>query len=406
MKSTKAHSLSQHFVFEHSLLLVFGSVAGLLWANLGHESYERFRHLAVLRNPYIGDSSHGGRVIDLHFVVSDLLMAFFFAFAGKEVWEATLPGGSLRDPRKAATPLIATVGGMVGPAALYLAGALAMGKIADYGDGWAIPCATDIAFSYMVARFVFGVAHPAVPFLLLLAIADDALGLGILAIFYPQQPIQPAWFLLPLAAVALGFGFRRARIKSFWWYLLFPGALSWVGFAMAGLHPALGLLPIIPTMPHAHTDLGIFMAGELDRDDTLNEFERWWAIPVEVSLGLFGLLNAGVVFGAVGEPTLLVLGGLLIGKPAGILLFGWLATRVFGFELPSGMNFRHLAVVGCAASIGFTVALFVSVVAFPPGAVQDAAKMGALLSFAGAGVTIAVAKALGVRKPAQSVPSA
>jgi Na+:H+ antiporter, NhaA family len=386
------------FMLRHSLFLVLGAVIALFAANVFPESYAHLVHVPLLENPWIGTPHEGSRVIDLHYVVNDVLMALFFALAGKEVWEAMLPGGPLRDVRKAASPLFATVGGMVGPAVVYLAGALLIGRVGELGPGWAIPCATDIAFSYFVARIVFGDAHPALTFLLLLAIADDALGLLILAIFYPVQPVEPLWLLLSGAAVGAGLLLRRTGIKSFWIYLLGPGVLSWMGFALSGLHPALALLPILPTLPHAHTDLGIFMIRELGRGDTLTEFEHWWKNPVELILGLFGLLNAGVELGAIGAPTALVLAGLLIGKPLGIFSGGWIAARAFGLGLPSSMTERDLLVVGFAAAIGFTVALFVSVVAFPAGATQDAAKMGALLSIGAGLVTVVLARALGIRK--------
>src|SRR5690606_37556511 len=138
---------------------------------------EHLLHLELLSNDYIGYAHGDHKVINLHFLVNDILMALFFAIAGKEVWEATLPGGALNDPKKAATPLIATIGGMAGPIGVYILIAFAVGEWGTLSNGWAVPTATDIAFSYMVARIVFGGGHPAIPFLLLLAIADDALGL-------------------------------------------------------------------------------------------------------------------------------------------------------------------------------------------------------------------------------------
>jgi Na+:H+ antiporter, NhaA family len=385
------------YILRHSLLLVLGALAALVWANVSPESYGHLVHLPLLQNPYFGTAGGAGRVIDLHYLVNDVLMALFFALAGKEVWEAMLPGGPLRDVRAAANPLFATLGGMAGPALVYLLGAGWIGRFADLSQGWAIPCATDIAFSYFVARMVLGDGHPAIAFLLLLAIADDALGLIILAIFYPVDPVQPVWLLLAVAAVAGGVALRRAGVTSFWVYLLGPGALSWVGFALSGLHPALALLPIIPTLPHAYSDLGIYMIQELRRHDTLTELEHWWKNPVEGILGVFALLNGGVVLGAIGAPTGLVLAGLWLGKPLGIYASSWIATRL-GFSLPAEMTQRDLWVVGCAAAIGFTVALFVSVVAFPPGEVQDAAKMGALLSIGAALLTFIAGRVLRIQK--------
>lgn len=345
-----------------------------------------------------GEDHSEGHPISLHFIINDILMAVFFAIATKEVWEAMLPGGSLANPRKAALPLLATFGGVVGPAAIYLAGAAVVGW-STYANGWAVPCATDIAFSYLVARLIFGNTHPAIAFLLLLAIADDAIGLVIIAVCYPQGELQLEWLLLTLVAMILTFTMRKCRIHSFWWYLLIPGILCWFSFYKAGIHAALGLVPIIPLMPHAQTDLGLFAKDELDRSDTLNEFEHWWKRPVELFLGLFGLCNAAVPLAGFGAGTWLVLAGLMIGKPVGITLCTLLGERVFKLKLPEGMDYRQVVTVGCVAAIGFTVALFVSQSAFSSASpeVLDAVKMGALLSFGAAIVSFVVAKVLGVK---------
>jgi NhaA family Na+:H+ antiporter len=112
----------------------------------------------------------------------------------------------------------------------------------------------------------------------------------------------------------------------------------------------------------------------------------------------FGLLNAGVEFSTISEPTWLVLLGLVIGKPVGITLFGWIAAYPLRLGLPQGMAMRDLPVVGCVAAIGFTVALFVASVAFPAGPVQDAAKMGALFSLGSAVIAIAAGRIFKVRR--------
>ena len=389
------------FLLENSLFLIGGAALALFWANTSIATYQDFKYIEIFRTHFVYDHQYaeatGVHAVTLNWLVNDVLMALFFAIAGKEVWEATLPGGALSEPKKAGAPLIATIGGMAGPAGLYLLGAVLLGQFSDYANGWAIPCATDIAFSYMVARLVFGAGHPAIPFLLLLAIADDAIGLIILAVFYPQGELHMLWMLLPVGGIIVGLLMKRFRVHSFWPYILIAGAASWLGFAKAGLHPALGLLPIIPTMPHAHVDSGLFNWAEMGKQDTLNRFEHWWKNPVELILGMFGLLNAGVVMSSIGNATYLVLAGLLVGKPLGIWLCGWVAT-LMGFKLPDGMNMRDLWVVGCAAGIGFTVALFISVVAFKAGPIQDAAKMGALASFGAAVVTFVFAKLLRVQK--------
>ncbi len=428
------------FLFENSLFLIVGAVAGLVWANYDPESYDAFKHLEIWPFEETVEQVGGGAVEDggevaavpgepvavdagvaaegavaaaagavggqgtqkhdhntLLFLINDILMALFFAIAAKEVWEALLPGGALSSRRKAATPLMATLGGMVGPAGLFLLGVWIF-KAPELSRGWAIPCATDIAFSYMIARLIFGAGHPAIAFLLLLAIADDAAGLMILAAFYPQAEPAPMWLLVTVGAVVLGFVLRKFRLQSFWWYLLIPGVLSWYSMLKAGLHPALGLVPIIPTMPHAHTDLGVFAREELNRDDTLNAFEHWWKNPVELILGLFGLVNAGVVFSNVGLATWLVLVGLLVGKPLGVAVFTWIGQKMFRLEIPNGMGYREVITIGMIAGIGFTVALFVATAAFPPGTALDAAKMGALASFFAAVLAYVFARAVGIRR--------
>ncbi|TWU02184.1 Na+/H+ antiporter NhaA [Stieleria varia] len=393
----------RNFLYENSIFLVLGSVVALIWANLdaswGHTSYSHFVHFDL--HALIGgghdstDGHHGGFTV--HFLVNDILMALFFAIAAKEVWEAILPGGSLSNLRKAATPLIGTLGGVIGPAAIYLIGALAFGQFRELGDGWAIPCATDIAFSYLIAKLIFGTGHPAISFLLLLAIADDAIGLAILAVFYPMAETQFVWLLLTAVAVGIGLTMKRYDVKSFWWYLMIPGVMSWFSFYMAGIHAALGLVPIIPTLPHALKDTGLF-ADDEGHSDALNEFEHWWKNPVELILGLFALVNAGVVLSSFGTGTWLVTMGLFLGKPLGITLFTLAAMKFLSLELPSGMNVRHVIVMGCVASLGFTVALFVSTAAFPtPGPIQDSVKMGALLSFLAPITAFGSAILLGIR---------
>ncbi len=407
-----------NFLTNYSLLLVIGAIIALIWANVDHTSYEHFVDYVIVDNFIIGHLHDGHRTLTLHYLVNDVLMAFFFAIAAKEVWEAIiLENGSLRG-KKAATPLVATVGGMIGPIAIYLGLAAFLGS--DIYDavarGWAIPTATDIAFSYLVGRLVFGAGHPAVRFLLLLAIADDAGGLIILAIFYPTGELAPEWLLISFGAAIAVYVLanwlprrldrgNQLRPNSTWvrnklsfWPYLIAACVSWYAFQESGIHPALGLLPIVPTIPHADRAFGIFSEAEVYLTDLLNHIEHALKHPVEIILFFFGLLNAGVAFSAISEPTWLVLAGLLIGKPVGIMLFGAFAAHVLKLGLPAGMRTIDLFVIGCVAAIGFTVALFVAAVAFPAGAVQDAAKMGALFSFGAAIVSIIAGRVTGVKK--------
>jgi Na+:H+ antiporter, NhaA family len=358
------------FIIDNSLLLVAGTLLALGWANTSPGSYAHLTHA-------------------LQFAVNDVGMVFFFALAAKEIVEATLPGGPLASAREAAVPLMAAVGGMIAPASLYAVQALLDGR-PGLMAGWAIPCATDIAFSYMVARVIFPRDHPAIPFLLLLAIADDALGLILLALFYPSGPLSPVLFVALMApALGVSLWLKRRRVQSFWPFVLAGGGVSWAALFLSGVHPALALVPILPFMPHAVRDRGIFAEEEADLADTLNLFEHWWKTPVQVILFLFGLVNAGVPFSGIGGASWIVLSSLVVGKPLGVVLLAAIGV-LFGLRAPGGLRYRDMVVVGVAAGIGFTVALFFATAAFPSGPLLDEAKMGALLSFVAAPLALAL----------------
>ncbi|MDA8597237.1 Na+/H+ antiporter NhaA [Candidatus Pacebacteria bacterium] len=406
-------------------MMIFGAIVALVWAN-AFDGYLNFTEYVIVDHAWIGHLHHGHRTFTLHYLVNDVLMSLFFFIAGKEVYEAAfLEGGSLRGT-KSITPLMATLGGVVGPVVVYLSMASMWGIIGEVGNGWAIPTATDIAFAALVARWLFPTGHPAIGFLLLLAIVDDGIGLAIIAVFYPSAPVEPMWFLLSIsAAIAVFLLFNRLprfldrgnqnRMHSTWVrdrlgllpYIL-AGCASWYGFMRAGVHPALGLLPIIPAIPHAKLDFGIFSQREVSSKDLLNRAEHLLKYPVEFTLLLFGLCNAGVLISSFGNTTYLVLGGLIIGKIIGVSLFGWLAAGPLGFGLPEArgqegellkMSMFDLPIVGAIAGIGFTVALFVAAQAFDPGSTLDEAKMGALLSFLAAGVAWLMCRLFSQLKP-------
>ena len=237
------------FLLENSIFLIAGAAIGLVWANVDHEVYEFIKKEPLLHINHIP--------ISLEFLIDDIAMAFFFLLAGKEIREAMLPRGSLSNVRTAALPLAATLGGMAGPAIIFFTGTLVF-SAPQLTRGWAVPMATDIAFSYLVARMIFprigGKTHPAIVFLLLLAIADDAGGLIVLASFYPQEVhnllpfldgINPylVFFIGAAAAIAISLVFwKKFKITSFWPYLLVPGTISWLAFHEGGIPPALALV--------------------------------------------------------------------------------------------------------------------------------------------------------------------
>lgn len=398
------------YLQEFSIPLIAGVIAALVAANMAPEWYQYWfgdGHGAedgVWELP--GHFKIFGHHLTSLFLVNDIFMVFFFGIAAKEITEAALPGGSLSPFRKAVSPLIATIGGVAGPVAaffglLYLAGASGAYEIGGEQwpallRGWGIPTATDIALAWLVSRAVFGAGHPAINFLLLLAVADDAIGLAIIAIFYgdPANPADPRWLGLVAAGMAVAFAMRRMDVKSWVPYIFIAGPLSWSGLLLAHLHPALALVPIVPFLPGPRRDTGLFRekdevdvmgdatAQDLEIDHSpLHNFEHHLKLPVDFGLFFFAMANAGVQFSGIGAMSWIILGALVIGKTVGITLFGLLA-RAIGFPLPSGMTVKDLIMAGFIAALGLTVALFVAGAAFPAslGDLQGQAKMGALFS--------------------------
>lgn len=360
--------------------MISGVLVALLWANVNAEQYHAILHHGIL----------GG--VNLHFLTNEIFMALFFAIAAVEITQSCLPGGDLYPLKRAVNPLLATAGGVLGPVGMYFLLNSIWGG-ADLTRGWGIPTATDIALAWLAARFIFGQGHPAISFLLLLAIADDAIGLGIIAIFYgdPVNPVQPLWLLMVAAAMVVCFLLRKERVRSYWPYVILGGALSWTGLFMGHLHPALALVFVVPFLPHPPKEkMHLF---QMDPDDAspLSRFEHDWKIVVDLGLFMFGFANAGVSFENVGIATWLVLASLIVGKMIGISFFGWLGTRI-GFPLPVGMGYRELVSAALIAGIGFTVALFVAGSAFTDPVIMGAAKMGAMFSIFAAIPAVLVAK--------------
>jgi len=371
---------------EFSIPLLIGVVAALFWANMEPDSYTRF-----LENHFLGPLS-------FRFLTNKIFMVFFFGIAAVEITESLLPGGDLYPIRRSVNPLLATAGGVVGPAVVYLVLNHYFGA-AELVRGWGIPTATDIAFAWLTARIVFGNNHPAIAFLLLLAVLDDGIGLAIIAIFYPDpiQPVRPAWLLLVVAGTVASYFLRKGGVKSYWPYVFLGGGLSWTGLYTAHLHPALALVFIIPIMPHDPTEKKHLFEQDAADHSTVARFEHEWKVIVDFGLFMFGLVNSGVQFSSIGPATWLVLASLLVGKTAGIFSLGYLAHKL-GFPLPHGMKKRELLVIGVIAGFGFTVALFVAGEAFIDPVHQGAARMGAMLSCGSAVIALLAAKVLRIKR--------
>lgn len=371
---------------EFSVPLISGVVVALVWANLDPAVYRHFVSASIL-----GDFS-------FHALTNEFFMVLFFGIAAVEITQSCLPGGDLSPISRAVNPLLGTLGGVLGPVAVYL-GLNALFGAPELYHGWGIPTATDIALAWLAARLVFGAAHPAVSYLLLLAVADDAIGLVIIALFYPNPAysVAPLWLFLTVLGMGAAYGLRRMNVHSYWPYITIGGVMSWIGLHRAHLHPALALVFIIPFLPHrGHESRPIFEEDLSDRSP-LARFEHEWKVVVDFGLFMFGLANAGVEFSSIGPVSWLVLIALIVGKTLGVFSFGCLSEWI-GFGLPSGMRRRDLLVAGVIAGTGFTVALFVAGEAFSDPVNRGAAKMGAMLSVLAVVAGMLLGRLVGVRK--------
>ena len=350
-----------------------GVLAALLWVGVDEESYY--------------EAAYASR-----FVVNDILMVLFFALIAKEVVEATAPGGVLHSWRRTTVPVIAAVGATIVPALLYIA----FVRWADepmLERAWTVTFATDVALAYVIARLIFP-KHPAVPFVLLLALAADAFGFVAMALFHPVRDLQPGVAaVLMTAALALAAALRWTRMRSFWPYVLAPGALSWAALYYGGFHPAFALLPIMPFLPHAARDPGFFVDARPDAKDALNRFELWARYPAQIALFFFALVNAGVPFRGLELGTWAVPVATLIGKPLGILVAVAIAVMA-GFHLPPRVGWRELIVAGVISAAGFTVALFFATATLAPGILLRETKMGVLIGLISIAAAFAVARVL------------
>ena len=377
-----------------SAFLLMGTLVAQLWVHGDPPAYH-----ATMHHELFTLNMHGFMYsINLHFLVNDLFMAFFFGIAAKELCEAIFKKeGSLRGMR-GLLPGLACLGGVLGPMLVYK-----LLSTEAQADAWAVPCATDIAFAWLGARMVWGGRHPAVIFLLALAIGDDFIGMGIIAAFYPQNAFHPMALVYLGGGIALAWLFRRLAyhwecFRSWIPYAVICAPLCWLGLLLAGLHAALALVFVVPFMPMAGRDEGIFAPGQSGfGQDTVNRFEHAFKPFVDVGLFAFGLANAGVVW--IGEPawnqdSWAVFLGLGIGKTVGITLFTIVGCVVLRLRMPidakSGvaMVWQDVPVIGILGSMGFTVALFVA-----DAAGGDAGlKLGALASVVYLVIGIAIGK--------------
>jgi NhaA family Na+:H+ antiporter len=357
------------FVFEHSVTAPIGVLIALLWANSAPESYFHFALTSAV-------------------TVNQVLMALVFAVAMQEVIEELIPGGALHPWKRALLPVIAGIGGSLGAIGAY-EWVVFSGDEHLLAAGWPIVCVVDGAFAYFLVKSLFQ-RSGATAFILLLAIASNAIGLVAVGMANPLLETHPAGVLLAVVAVVICAAFRRARVRTFWPHLIVGGTLSWWGFAWSGIHPALSLLPIVPFFPHTPRGLELFTDAPHSTHESRSHFEHVFRIPAEIVMLLFALVNAGIITRSYGTGSRAVLIGALVGRPIGTLAITAIATGA-GLHLPRNLGWKTLTVLACAASVGFVFSLFAAAGTFALGPVLNEVKLGAVMTLGGAVLTIALA---------------
>jgi len=350
-------------------LLLAGAVVALVWANSPWSgAYEALRGFTV---------GPAALHLDLSLATwaADGLLAIFFFVAGLEL-KREFVAGDLRDPRRAAVPVAAAVGGVAVPALIYTAVNLG-GAV----RGWAIPTATDIAFALAVLAVVGRCLPTAMrTFLLTLAVVDDLLAIVIIAIFYTAHLA-----VLPLLATIVPLGLFtvlvQRRVRS-WWLLLPLAFAAWALMHASGVHATVaGVLlgfavPVIRRSPGEGPGLA-------------EHFEhRFRPLSAGVAVPVFALMSAGVAvggaaeFGAVlTEPVAIgIIAGLVIGKPIGITGATWLVARFTRARIDAGLAWIDVFGLAVLGGIGFTVSLLVGELAFGAGTQADEHAKAAVLT--------------------------
>lgn len=398
-----------HIQASSGIVLLVAAAIALFWANSAFApSYHALWHMPLSIG--LGNLSFSQ---PLHFWINDVLMTVFFLVVGMEV-KREIHEGSLSNLRQAMLPIAAAAGGVLVPAAIYTAFNLGSAGL----HGWAIPAATDIAFAVGLLALL-GRSIPANVriFLLALAIIDDIVAILIIALFY-SDGLDPSGFMVAGVGVLMVLALQQMGIGNAFAYVI-PGAVLWFGMLMTGAHPTLAgvvlgmMTPVIPVrLRERPTDMLARIAGELtgrssaaDRDlDEMNTHLRalrlaqreilppvvriqhalhpWVAFGV---MPLFALANAGITLDGIDLSvdgaqwvTLGVILGLVIGKPVGIVGATWLMVRTGGSSLPAGVSWAGIWLLSLFAGVGFTMSIFIGMLAFIDPNLLGAAKLGVL----------------------------
>ncbi|WP_089154167.1 Na+/H+ antiporter NhaA [Micromonospora sp. NBS 11-29] len=352
-------------------LLLLGAVLALVWANSPWRGA-----YAALGNwvPWPGGAALH---LDLGLAAwaADGLLAIFFFVVGLEL-KREFVAGDLRDPRRAALPVVAAVGGMVVPALIYVAVTAGAGGAGL--RGWAIPTATDIAFALAVLAVIGSHLPPGLrAFLLTLAVVDDLLAITVIAVFYTAG-FHPLPLLGALLAVA-AFGLLVQRRRTWWWALIPLAVTAWVLVHASGVHATVAGVLLGFTVP--------VLTGRGGQPGLAERLEhRWRPISAGLAVPVFAFFAAGVSLVDVDlgevlrDPVVLgVAGGLVLGKVIGVFGSTFLLARFTRAELDEDITWADLAGLALLAGIGFTVSLLIGELAFGPGSPADERVKAAVL---------------------------
>jgi NhaA family Na+:H+ antiporter len=408
----QAFATLQRFLHIEALsgvVLLLAAAAALIWAN---SSFAHHYH-ALWHQPLTFGFGEFVVSKSLHFWINDALMTIFFLVVGMEI-RREIHEGALSRLDQAILPVVAAAGGVMVPALVYLC--FNFNSVGS--QGWAVPTATDIAFAVgVLALLGRSVPVEVRVFLLALAIIDDVIAVLIIAFFY-SSGLQFSGLLIVSVGVLAVLGLQRIGIGSALVYIL-PGALVWIGFLACGVHPTLagvllGLITPVRQLPMREHPLQVVsrVAAELRSGDAvgskdthrlesplreLRVAQREMLPPVVrvqtalhpwVAYGimpLFALANAGVSLTGIdlSAGTQMVMLGvavaLVAGKPVGVVAATWLAVRLGLCRLAPGVSWRGILLVGLLAGIGFTMSIFIAMLAFADERLLNAAKLGVLL---------------------------
>jgi Na+:H+ antiporter, NhaA family len=309
----------------------------------------------ILQDRYLGfwKTDFLGKPLD--FWVNDVLMTFFFLLVGFEI-EREVYVGELANLKQALLPIIAAIGGMIVPALIYISFNYTSGSISGFG----IPMATDIAFSLTILAILTSrIPSSLKVFLTALAIIDDLGAIIIIAIFYTKS-FSFLYLVFAILLFLLMVLFNRKKLFNLLFYFI-PGIAMWICIYKSGIHPTIAGVLLALVIPF----------GKGDEKSPSYKLQLKLHTPVAYFiLPVFAIVNTGILLTASDFKFLLSTGslgivfGLIIGKPLGIFLFSWLGVKTKICYLFENLKWKHIIGAGIIAGIGFTMSMFIGLLAF------------------------------------------